>query len=341
MATLQDVATKAGVSRVTVSKVINNYDTVSASTRNKVLRALEELNIPVGELKRNKESSMTVGVLMPMGRTEGGRNHFSMDILAGAESKAFEKDYFMIIGNTGASRDREAKVVSRMLQREVDGLVLLSTSGEQYADHLDFLLKSQVPIVLIDQKLQQIPAHVVRGDNFAGAMLLTEHLISLGHKDIAILTLETIHSTYADRLNGYRMALMKSSITVPDSYTQILSNREASYLAAQHLLQSESKPTALFVAQPSLLPGVLKAVQSLGLRIPEQLSIVVFDDQYASLPEEYHRFFTTINQSAGLIGSMAMEILFQHLADPSLPYQEIVLPGALRINRSTGPAPSI
>ncbi|WP_028552918.1 LacI family DNA-binding transcriptional regulator [Paenibacillus sp. UNC451MF] len=338
MANLQDIATKAGVSKVTVSKVINNYESVSTATREKVHRALREMNVLASDLKRSKDSSMMIGMLMPLGDMTG--NRFSMGILAGAEEKALEKDYFILIGNT-VSMEREMKVTAKMLQRDVDGLILLSVSGELDGRHLEELINKRVPVVLVDQTFKDFPAHVVRGDNFAAAIKLIDHLVELGHCRIACITLNPVRSTHADRVKGYRIGLMNSEIKGQDLYYKIVGNGVNSYEATRSLLSMDSPPTALFVAQPSMLMNVFKAVQDQGLRVPEDISIVAFDEQYAILPEEYRGFFTSINQSAKLIGSIAIEILCQQMNDTSLEYQEIILPGVMNVRNSTGPAPSV
>ncbi|WP_079910977.1 LacI family DNA-binding transcriptional regulator [Paenibacillus sp. 32352] len=338
MANLQDIATKAGVSKVTVSKVINNYESVAPATREKVHKALREMNLQASDLKRSKDSSMMIGMLMPLGDMTG--NRFSMGILAGAEEKALEKDYFIVIGNT-VSMEREAKVVAKMLQRDVDGLILLSVNAELDGKHLDDLIQNKVPVVLVDQRLKDFPAHVVRGDNFAAAIKLIDHLVELGHQRIACITLNPARSTHADRVKGYRTGLMNAGLKESKEYYKIVGNGVTSYEATRSLLVQENRPTALFVAQPSMLMNVLRAVQEYGLRVPEDISIVGFDDQYAVLPEEYRSFFTSINQSARLIGSIAIEILCQQMNDASLEYQEIILPGALTVRKSTAPAPAI
>jgi len=337
MANLQDIAARAGVSKVTVSKVINNYESVSQATREKVLKALREMNLQANDLKRSKDSSMMIGMLMSLGDKNG--NRFSMGILNGAEAKALEKDYFIVIGNTGTI-EREMKVAAKMLQRDVDGLVLFSVSGEQNGKHLQDLIDNRVPVVMVDQKLKDFPAHVVQGDNFSGALKLMDHLLELGHRHIGCLTIDpTRRFTYADRVKGYRIGLMNAGIKAIDAHYEEVGHGVTNLEAARKLLRAEPRPTALFVAQPTLLINVMKAVQELGLRVPEDLSIVVFDDQYMILPDEYHDFFTSINQSAKLIGSMAIEILCQQMADPNLEYQEIVLPGVMHIRKSTGLAP--
>lgn len=338
MANLQDIATKAGVSKVTVSKVINNYESVSSATREKVHRVLREMNLHASDLKRSKDSSMMIGMLMPLGDMSG--NRFSMGILAGAEEKALEKDYFILIGNT-VNMERETKVAAKMLQRDVDGLILLSVSPELEGKHLEELINHRVPVVLVDQTFKDFPAHVVRGDNFAAAIKLMDHLVELGHRRIACITLNPTRSTHADRVKGYRIGLMNAEIGGIEDYYRTVGKGMTSYEATRRLLTMELRPTALFVAQPSMLMNVYKAVQDQGLRVPEDISIVAFDEQYAILPDEYRGFFTSINQSAKLIGSMAMEILCQQMNDASLEYQEIILPGVLNVRKSTGPAPAI
>ncbi|UUZ95597.1 substrate-binding domain-containing protein [Paenibacillus sp. P25] len=196
------------------------------------------------------------------------------------------------------------------------------------------LKRSGIPFVLIDQKLEEMESHQVRGDNFSGAVSLVTHLWELGHRRIAVVSPQK-HYTHRERIKGYRFALMDHDVKVPEGY-EVLQEQGDDYLGPlNRSLDRDDKPTALFVTAPNLLGGIIGLLREKQMHIPQDLSVVTFDDTYASLPEGFREFFTSVNQPGKLMGSMAVELLFQHLRNPEMEYQEIVLPGKLSVRQST------
>lgn len=334
MSKLQQVSALAGVSKATVSRVINNSENVSQDARQKVLQAMKQLNFHIHDLKRTSESTAMIGIILPFGSTI--RSHsFSIDILAGAEEKAFENDYMILVGNSD-NKVKEHELVTQMINRDVEGLVIWSSNPEPDPPHLQFVEKSGVPFVMVDRKAG-MEAHTVRGDHLLGSLNLIRHLISLGHRHIAIVS-PSANPTYGERIRGYQLALMEHGIAPVDEHQVIAGETADLREALRRLLTGRPKLTALFVASPGLLMPVVGLLDEMGLRVPEDISIVTFDDTYTPLPDKYKQFFTSVIQSGKLIGSMAMELLFRQLRNPSPDKQEIVLPGSLHIRQSTGPA---
>lgn len=338
MSKLQEVAKLAGVSKATVSRVINNRSPVSDAAKKKVLDAMRELNFHAQQLKRSNEGTMIAGLIMPL-MNELNPSIFVSEIMVGAEQKAFEQDYMLLIGNSNTI-EKEHSLATKMVNRDVEGLIILSTTGQQAAEHFSFLENAGVPIVLVDQKVEGFAANVVRGDHFLGSINLMNHLFSLGHRNIALLSPPLNLSTYNDRIRGYRVACMEQGIHVSDQ-TIIKEERDQPLQrAVEMLLNAKSRPTALFVTHPLMLMDVVKIIEKHNLHIPNDISIVTFDDIYCQLPDQYTNFFTSITQSGQLIGNMAMELLFQKIKNPGSENQEIILPGTLNIRKSTGQAPS-
>ncbi|MDB5084882.1 MAG: hypothetical protein JWN30_1768 [Bacilli bacterium] len=332
MSRLQDVATLAGFSKATISRVINNSQSVSASTQKKVMDALATLNINANELKRSVEGTMMIGLVLPLQKNISSYS-FGMDIIAGAEEMAFDKDYMILLGNS-SGKEKENKLSAQMLNRDVEGIIMLSTSNQLSKDHLHFVQQSGTPLVLVDQKIDGFSAHYVRGDNLLGSMTLVNYLLSLGHRNIAILS-PAGHTTYSDRIKGYQFALMEKGITVPGNY-QIISNDRRSFPdLIRALLNSESRPSAVFLTDPGSLSALIDIAGELNLNIPADLNVVVFDDIYTHLPDSYQNFFTSVTQSGKQIGRMAVDLLFQQIKNPDLEPQEIVLPGTVNIRQST------
>jgi DNA-binding LacI/PurR family transcriptional regulator len=275
---------------------------------------------------------MTIGLILPFERAISNLS-FCLEIMMGAEEKAFEKDYMLLTGNSH-NNEKEHSLASKMCNRDVEGLIILSTSGQNDGNHLKFLETSEIPLVLVDQKVEGISANIVRGDNFKGSYNVMNYLFSLGHRDIAMISRDK-HSTFIDRIKGYQMAMMEQGLTIPERYLIAMGLNQDVESELKSLLTSKPRPTALFIADPLLLLKFLHLNHELNLRIPEDINIVVFDDIYAPLPEEYKNFFTSVNQSAKLLGSMAVEVLFQQIKNPDLENQEIVLTGKLNKRKST------
>ncbi|CAG7643778.1 Ribose operon repressor [Paenibacillus solanacearum] len=336
MSKLDEVAKLAGVSKSTVSRVINHSDTVSAQSKQKVLEAMQTLQFQAQELKRSSDSSGMIGLVLPFGKQIMSQS-FGIDLLVGAEEKAFENDYMILIGNSVGGR--EPQLTAKMMQRGAEGLIMLIGSGKPgQKEHLNNLQAQGMPIVLVDQKVDGIETHLVRGDNFMGAVTLVEHLFGLGHERIGIVS-PNKHFTHKERIKGYRYALMDKQVRVPERYELFVEGESAGIEEAlERMLTGAERPTALFVTSPGLLMSVMSVLNRLELRVPEQISIVTFDEVYGNFPEEYQDMFTSINQSGKQMGGMAVELLFQHSRSPELEYQEIVLPGKFTARRSTGPA---
>ena len=275
MSKLEQVAKLAGVSKATVSRVINNGASISDNTRSKVNEALIALNLDAQQLKRNNQETRMIGFILPL-RMRNAYNNFGIDIALGAEDKAFDNDYMPLVGDSSTSKLKEESLVAAMLNRDVEGLIILSR-WDSITDHLSMLKNSGVPFVLVDQKVNDFPAH---------------YCIEIDNPE-------------------------------PDTYN-----------AMCQLLSTKPRPSAVFFSSPLSIEGCIRAVNEFKLRIPEDLSVVVFDDTYADLPKDYQDFFTAVNQSGKLVGSMAMEILFHQIKNPQAAPQEIIIPGTLNIRKS-------
>lgn len=338
MSKLQEVANLAGVSKATVSRVINNGPSITEKTRNKVTEAMKALNLNARDLKRNNEGTMMIGLIQPF-QKNFYNNGFSLNIMLGAEEKAFEYDYMLLIGDNSKDRNKESLVVSKMFKRDVEGLIIQS-SYKWGVENFDLLESTGLPSVWVDQKIEEKSVNTVRGDNLNSGIRLMNHLFSLGHKDIAMIG--PVHlSTQIDRMRAYQLSMMERGFNVPDRYVITLTNQNLDnydhYSIIKQLLSEDQRPSALYIIEPKVLNGCIQAINELSLRIPEDISIVTFDESYVVLPETYKNFFTSVNQSGKLIGSMALELLMQHIKHPDMDNQEIILPGTLHVRKSTAP----
>ncbi|WP_284645907.1 LacI family DNA-binding transcriptional regulator [Paenibacillus silviterrae] len=334
MSKLDEVAKLAGVSKATVSRVINNSETVSSAARQKVLDALQALQFQPHELKRSSSGggNGVLGMILPFGKQIWGHS-FGIEILAGAEEKAFEQDCLILLGNSNGGR--ETALTGSMIGRGIEGLIVMSSERGQ-REHLQQVQAHGIPLVLVDQKVEGLGAHLVRGDSFMGAVTLMTHLIGQGHRRIGLVS-PNKHYTYTERIKGYRYALMEHNIPSNARFEALESDEQPAAGLLSHMLDADERPSALFVTSPGMLGTVISVLNQKRLRIPDDISLVTFDESYTALPEEYKSFFTSINQSGKLIGTIAVELLFRQQRDPELEPQEIVLPGTFTARSSVRP----
>ena len=261
-------------------------------------------------------------------------NPFFTTIARGVEDMASDTGYTVIFCNTDESVSKEKMYVQMILEKRVDGIILVpALSG---LDSVTLIKKQGIPIVVLDRRIPDLKTDVVRCDSEGGAYNLTRLLLSLGHREIAILNGPSGVSTSEDRLTGYRRALTEAGIATNTNreyygaFTQ-----ESGYELTHKALANAQKPTALFATNNFIAFGVLKALQEIGLRVPEDIAVVGFDDLPSSLVT--FPFLTVAAQPAYEMGRRAIEILLNKLEGGAADlYQEVVLPAEIVIRQSSG-----
>src|SRR5919197_5791220 len=206
--TIREVANRAGVSPMTVSRVINESPRVSPDTRRRVEAAISELGYVPNRLARGliRRKTGTLGLIVP-----DVANPFFTLVVRGAEEVAWRAGYHVILCNTQASLERERQYLEDMIAFQVEGL-LIAPVGDRSRPNLQALTRSDVPFVLIDRSVAGYTGDLVQGDSVAGARRLVEHLIGLGHRRIGMITESSEVSTARDRLSGYREALESAGL---------------------------------------------------------------------------------------------------------------------------------
>src|SRR5450759_3308153 len=249
-------------------------------------------------------------------------------------SRPRAQGFSVMFCNTDESEAEEARYLLMLVQRQVDGVLLVpaSTSGKS----LRLLSSHHMPVVVIDRRIQSRQIDSVRSDSEAGAYTLTQHLIGLGHRRIAVLTGRRSVSTSVDRVAGYRRALLDADLDVDDSlviYGEY--NQADGYRMAQRILAVDPPPTAIFAANNFIAFGAMRALREAAIRIPEEMSMVAFDD----LPTAWMSdpFLTVVDQPAYEIGRRGAELLLSRLDGSTTgPGHEVVLSSELIIRRSSG-----
>jgi LacI family transcriptional regulator len=308
--TMREVAGKAGVSAMTVSRVINESRGVSDDARRRVESAIAELGYVPNRLASGliRRKTGAIGLIVP-----DVANPFFTLVVRGAEEVAWRAGYHVILCNTQADLERERGYLEDMLAFQVEGL-LLAPVGERSKPNLRILRKNGVPFVLIDRSLNGYQGDLVQGDSIAGARLLVEHLIGLGHRRIAMVSESGEVSTARDREQGYRQAHEHAGIALRPEFLVGSSaiDPRAAHDATLALLDLREPPTAIFSVNNIAVVGVVEAIRERGLDVPKDIALVCFDDiEHAS---RFHPFLTVMSQPAETFGTIATQLLLDRLA---------------------------
>lgn len=332
MTTIRDVAKRAGVAPITASRALSTSGYVSAETRARVQRAAAELNYVPNMLANSLRSNRTQTLALVLSDIS---NPFWTTVARGVEDEASRCGFTVIYCNTDAGEQKQAQYISMLLRRRVDGVLLVPASSS--AESVRALQAQAVKVVVLDHVLKGVDVDIVRGASCEGARSLVNHLIALGHRRIALLNGPAELFTAHERALGYREALLAATIPVDErlmfygSFTV-----ESGAALAEHILQLQPLPTAIFAANNFLAAGALRTLYRSGLRVPADMSLTSFDD----LPFEYvlNSVLTVVKQPAYELGSTAARLLLRRILHPdnSTP-QEIVLPTEMVIRTSTTP----
>lgn len=330
MPTIQDVAKRAGVAPITASRVINNNGYASQEARERVRRAAAELGYVPNSLARSLRShrSNTLALIV-----SDITNPFFTTIARGVEDTASDAGYTVIFCNTDESPVEERKYMSVILQKRVDGILLVPAGNGE--ESLRAAREQGTPVVVLDRRLSSPTADVVRCDSAAGAREMTRLLLELGHQRIALLNGPEGIPTAEDRAAGFRQALEEAGLAEAG---QVLWGRFTTQSGAEMVreaLERDPRPTALFAANNFIAIGALKALGELGVRVPEEAALVGFDDLPAALVT--FPFLTVVAQPAYEMGKQATLLLLERLAKRrDAKAAEIVLPTEIILRASSG-----
>ncbi len=329
--TIRDVARQAGVAPITVSRVINNSGYVSQGTRARVEAAITDLRYVPNTLARSLRFKKTrVLALIVTDIT----NPFWTTVARGVEDLANEHGFNVILCNTDEDEAKQNAYLQVLLQKRVDGFLLVPARSA--AEPVLTIQAQNVPVVVLDRQIPGAAVDIVRSDSEGGAYRLIRYLLALGHRRIAVLSGPQTISTAVDRVAGYRRALANAGL--PPSAELVFYgayNIESGHQNALRALASTPRPTALFAANNFIAIGALRALDEIGLRVPEDIALVCFDD--VPLWLQINPFLTMASQRAYLMGQRATELLLERLAshNPTDP-REIVLPVDIVIRKSSG-----
>lgn len=326
--TIYDVAKRAGVSITTVSRILNTPDKVNSETRERVLTAIDALGfVPKAEARaRAMQHTGRIGVISPFFTAPS-----FIQRLRGIAEALSPKNYELVIYTVNSNNHLRGYLSSLPLTGNLDGLIILSLPIDE--SEVRRLIDHGLPTVLVEYPHPRL--NCVEIDDVEGGYMAATYLLEKGHRRIAFLgdtdlPEYSIHPVSL-RLNGFRRALQEASIKLPDTLVRLAPySQEQTRQVAKELLNLPDQPTAIFAATDFQALGVLKAARQLGIKVPEQLAVIGFDDldmaEYADL--------TTICQHLDESGRLAVEILLAQIGTPPRPPRHVKIPLTL-IERQT------
>jgi LacI family transcriptional regulator len=334
--TIREIADLAGVSIATVSRVLNGRDDVAAETREAVRRVIRDHGYTANRNARGLSAGRTglVGVLVPLVFPA-----YFAEILAGAAEALYEQEMRVVLSPTQHEHAREVSLLDRLMHGGATDGALIVLPGES-SEELERALDAGYPFVVVDPLMpldDRIPS--VSAAHMSGADQAMRHLISLGHRRIGAITGPPGWVATEDRRRGYRAALAAANIPF-DPALEVEADFEIpdGEQAARGLLSIANRPTAVFAFNDNIAIGTMRAARELGLRVPEDLSIVGFDDvEHATIVTPR---LTTVRQPLAEMGRTAVSLLIRLLEQQRVETLSIQLATRLVVRESTAPAPA-
>lgn len=338
--TLRDVAEKANVSISTVSRILNKKDStipISDETRQRVIQAAQDIGYKPNMAARHlaqRQSFALIGAIVPQTVPAVLAHPFYMLILHGIAQQCQEKNYAVAIYFVDTDlEDKVASVYAHIANIPANGFVLTSVKSNDrlvprfQADNIPFVQIGRTP------EPEQPSPHFVDVDNYGGAVTAVNHLLQRGHQKIATISGPQDMAAGLDRLRGYQESLQQAGIALNSNWI-VAGNFESDsgYQAMTQILESGEPPTAVFAASDSMAAGAYQAIQERGLRIPEDIAVIGFDDNDSYTNNTPP--LTTIRQPINQLGHSAAGLLLQILNDTP-PLENIILKPELIIRQST------
>ena len=333
MTTIQDVATRAGVAPITVSRVLNRSGYVSESTRQRVEAAAAELDYVPNLLARGLRSNRTNTLALVLTDIT---NPFWTTVARGVEDAARARGFSVILCNTDENEAKQEQYVDVLIRKRMDGF-LLAPARSTPEPIRKIQKQADAPVVVLDRRIVDAQVDLVCGDSYGGSYALTQYLLQLGHRRIGILSGPQTVSTSVERVQGCIDAMQEANIENGAEFVQFGEYTvEGGYSMMQQMLARQPHPTAIFATNNFIAIGALQHLRKVGLRVPQDISLVGFDDLPLSWNTE--PFLTVAVQPAYQIGQQGADLLMDRIANSAAADpQEIVLPAELIIRQSCQP----
>lgn len=329
--TIKDVAARAGVSYQTVSRVINDKGEVSPVTRVRIQGAIEELGYRPDAIAR----SMVGGRTHTLGCIAPNLTDYTFAcIVEGAKAEAHQRGYFLIA--TSADQAEVGALCDDMLySRRVDGFLVINPYADQRHRYFERLARKGVALVYSGARPREGTIPSVHLDDEAGGYYATRHLLQLGHTRVAMITGPRNEDCTQDRIAGYKRAFDEAGLPAPAGLVRTGDwTPESGCQAVQRWLESKARFSALFAQNDRMAIGAIQAARDHGLRVPEDLAVVGFDDM--PLAAYFDSPLTTVRQDIFEHGRQAARLLINRVERPGRPAEHVVIPCELVVRRSCG-----
>ena len=310
--TIDDVAKLAGVSRATAGRVVGNYGSVSEKSRERVWDAVRQLDYQPNLIARGLRSQTTKTIAVIVGSI---RNTYSTALVYAVEKEAQKKGYNVLVCTTHEDIEKELKHLKDLNSRKVDGVILMSAyraDANMDKNYKEFYI-SKLPIVFVDRNIPGINRDVIQSENFDASYKATKYLMDMGHRKIGIIATSNF-STVQERIKGYKAAFADAGIEYDESLISSVDelSDKMSRKVCHEFLEEHPDITALYILNNSLCSGVLLDLKERKMKIPQDISLLVWDD------EEYNELLdiTTIEQPITEIGKQATRRLFELIGEP-------------------------
>jgi len=313
------IAEKAGVSTATVSRVLSGFPGVREKTKKKVMKITSELNYEVDGIARSLRQKKTFKIGVIVGNV---LSQFYTVLAKSIEDIANKYGYSVILCNGDDDPEKELNYLKVLRSSRVDGIIIVPTGKN--VGYINNLLQSNIKIVLVDRLIEGVDCDAVLVDNEKGAYTAVKYLIDKGYKKIAIIDGLIDVTTGKERLKGYLRALNENNISRNDDFIKIKDFKKRSgIMFANELLENKNKPEAIFVANLDLTLGALLSIKSLGLKIPDDIAVIGFDDSdWAQILESP---LTTISQPVYDLGTTAAEMLIKNIENDNSKKEKLIV----------------
>lgn len=322
--TIKDVAKLAGVSASTVSRTCSDHPSISRQTKEKVRKAMQELGYEPNHSNMTMQETKTIGIVLPVSISDAYENSFYLEMMRGITLFCNKKKYATTL-ITGATNEELLSTIKYMNKENLlDGLILLYSN--EWDPIVDYLYQEGIIFVLIGTARKFTNETIyIDNDNITAAREATNYLLELGHKKIGYLGTDSNRVFSSDRKSGYMLALAEKGIAIrPEYCIEMLSIPKGQSKMLQKLLSSDDRPTAVLVSDDILAMVLEQTAVMLGLKIPEDLSIVSFNNSlFARLTSPQ---LTSIDINAQQLGIEAASQIINHIENPALLATKIIVP---------------
>jgi LacI family transcriptional regulator len=328
--TIKDLAQEVGLSCATVSRALNNHPRISQNTKERVLRAAQARGYRPNYFAKSlvKRKSSLIGLLV-----YDFRNTFYPALIRVIQDRAEDLGYWVIQGSTDDQLDKSESLITSMMNTGVDGLIIASARTDDST--VRNLFHEGFPVVLANRRIHNDSGDYVVLDNEYGAYLAVSHLFKLGRRRIGMIRGPSFTSTGEERFKGYLKAIRDSGLPIEDGLVEEGYFREdVGYRLAKHLMSQSHSPDSILCGDDELAMGAMRALDDMGVKVPEDVALIGFDDSQLSSHPRIQ--LTTVSQDVVKMGTLAIEMLVRRIEGQSKIHERITLKPHLIIRKSCG-----